>query len=246
MVVPSLSSEREVFNAGKKQELLSASAAYALEAEDIQMLRALKKAGWDASKQLGQMPDQDLHLKLTPLTFSTLLGAEESVRWLLETCGLSRDSRDGNLDRPIDVLVLIQTPGYGFAPDKKKIEGLQQLLHRETQPEEAGAMEELTGSVISKFGKAQHSIKSVNDAPPSDTWKQLEKALEQTSDLEDREQENKREGVILRVKWDQIAKDEYRFSVVSGGEEWGGGGVSGVIYHKFGYWMTKDVKYWDS
>lgn len=245
LIIPGLSSEREVFNAGKKQELLSSAAAYALEAEDVQLLNALKKAGWDPSEKLGQMPDQDLYLRYTPLTFATLVGAEGGVRWLLESCGLSPNSRDGDLNRPIDVLMRGQIHNDDFSPDKKEIEVLLTLLQLKTQPEEAGALEELTRSVIRKFGQAQYSIKSLNDAPPIDLWQQFEKTLETTAALEGRVTDKKRPVVILKVKWDKVAVDEYRFSVSSGDDGWGGG-VGGVIYHKHGYWLTKDEKFWDS
>lgn len=244
LIIPVLSVEREVFNAGKKQELLSSAAAYALEAEDIQLLNALKKAGWDTSKNLGQMPDQDVCLKFTALTFSTLIGAEGSVRWLLESCGLSPDSRDGNLRRPIDVLIERQISNDALSITKDDFEVFLQLLQRKNQAEESGALEELTCSVIGKFGQAQYSIKSINNAPPPDEWQQFEKTLETTKALADPATDERRPVVKLQVKWDKVAVDEYRFSVSSGNDGWGGG-VGGVIYHKHGYWLTKDTKYWD-
>ncbi len=246
LIIPGLSAEREVFNAGKKQELLSSAAAYALEAEDTQLLDALKKAGWNPSKNLGQMPDQDVYFKFSPLTFSTLLGAEGSVRWLLESCGLSLDSRDGFLERPIDVLIQRQMSDDALALDKKEVEVFLRLLERNTKPEEAGALEELAFRVIDKWGHASYSIKSLNDAPPLDMWKQFEKTLEGTAALKDRGAAKKRPDTTLRVTWHKLAGDEYQFSVSSGEGEWGGGGVSGVIYHRYGYWLTKDEKYWDS
>lgn len=127
LIIPGLSAEREAYNAGKKQELLSSAAAYALEAGDTHLLDALKNAGWDSSKNLGQMPDQETYIKSTPLTFSTLVGAEGGVRWLLESCGLSRDSRDGNLYRPIDVLLKAQNSGDALSLSKEEGDGLRAL-----------------------------------------------------------------------------------------------------------------------
>ncbi len=252
LIIPGISSEREVFNAGKKQELLSSTAAYALEAEDVQLLDALKKAGWDPSKKLGQMPDQDLYLNYTPLTFSTLVGAQGGVRWLLESCGLSPDSRDGNLDRPIDVLLRdANRTNDAFSPTEDEINKLLPLLERKSQPKEEQAIEETCVSVVGKFGSAHYTLQSVNGAPAPDLWRQYGKDLEKIYALEERSQEDVGEerkqpkNVTLKVRWDKVAVDEYRFSVSSGDNGWGGG-VSGVIYHKYGYWLTKGIKYWDS
>lgn len=252
LIIPGISSGREVFNAGKKQELLSTTAAYALEAEDVQLLDALKKAGWDPTKKLGQMPDQDLYLKCTPLTFSTLVGAEGGVRWLLESCGLSPYSRDGNLDRPIDVLLRdANRTKDAFSPTEDEIKKLLPLLERKSQPEEEQAIEETCVSVVGKFGSAHYTLQSVNGAPAPELWRQYGKSLEKTYALEDRSEENVGEekkqpkNVSLKVRWDKISPGEYRFSFSKDDHGWGGG-VSGTVYHKYGYWLTKDVKNWDS
>lgn len=243
-----LSQARDLYNAGKKQELLAPAAAYALEEQDIQLLESLKKANWDASLIMGQMPADGIFYPYTPLTYSALLLSSKSLSWLIYKCDLSLEDRDGNLRRAIDVILERDPTLYGEVLN---------VVKRDMEPVEADALEELASNVYGKFSNSKNKLATVNGESPGKLWKnfdahlqKMEFILSQRRTLEQRGRGGYGNNVVkaknLHVKWKSIGEHIYEYTIVSSTGDWGSGGISGKIYFRYGYWLTKDQESWDS
>lgn len=250
----SLSQDRVMYNAGSKQDLLSPAAAYAIEEGDVEMLNLLKRAGWDASKSQGYMPN-GLYHRFTPITYAALLRNEKSIAWLVSDGGILPNSRDGNLQRAIDIIV--DRKGWQGEVDQ---DFNLNIISLDVPAKESDALEELTSKIVPKFGLGNYTLKKVNNELPGKRFEMLgrhlsamkllhsdQKALQGKRDLElGTESKVAPKDINIYIKWNKVDHESYEFSVVDSDGGLSGGGVSGIIYFMHGYWLTKDLKVWDT
>ncbi len=248
------SQDRVIYTAGKKQELLAPAASFAIEDENIALLDALKKAGWDPSLPIGKVPGELEFISFTPMTMATLGRSEKVLRWLIQEGKVSLDNRDAFLERAID---RISSKEDLDERDLNEVNAVMRLLERDVKPQFTEAMDELACNAVSKFGNGRYRLIQVNGAAPAGEWLKFdesfsrfqklanartEERLDKTSGVEDSPEDA--EPKPLRVTWEETDDGGFRFLVADANTDWGGG-TSGVIYFKHGYWLTKDRKSFD-
>ena len=252
--------ERTNYAAGIKHDLLSAAAAYAIEEDDILLLKQLRSSGWNPNLILGRMPGQNNSLRYTPLTFAALCEAKKSIAWLLDTCKVSLDARDSYNERAIDVAI-----GKKLRDDHP----IFNLLKRDLQRKEKDALAELACLICDKSLDPM-KLHHVNGGMPGTLWDQFDELLVKVraetvlqneepaglipdkSNPEARQKKNDTSGAKasepdnLNIQWNQIGEDTYEFKFSTSDQPMSGGGMSGRIYFKFGYWLCEIKKTWDS
>ncbi|WP_411825490.1 hypothetical protein [Luteolibacter sp. AS25] len=254
---PSVAKERrDNFTAGDRQELLSPTAALAIEEQDIQLLEHLHPAGWNPSAPLGRMPDPRNNMKLTPLTLAVTGGKERSLHWLLNTCKVSAEARDLYGMRGIDWM----TSEIEFGDDDSSPDlAIVNLLKRDARPVEKDALSQLIHNISQKSGHAMR-LHSVNDEKPGAIWDNFEEALSMEqreerernapNDSEDTDQnlEEKTTKAVddLTIQWTRIDDNAFKFSFTTSSHAMSGGGMSGHIYIKYGYWLSSVENSWDN
>lgn len=231
-----LAEERGVLNAGKRQDLLAPAAAMALEEENIKLLGTLKDSGWNPALVLGAMPDKDIEIECNPLTYACLLNKVKSLDWLVRQCGLSLDSRDGNLHRPIDILL----------ENEVNSKDALLLIGRKGAPKESDALEELACVVIRKFGSAC-DLELVNGSKPDGVWNGFDASMAKIAAIvaDDTKGQAPSKPVPISIEWKKINEHHYEFSIGRSSNSWGAG-ARGEMDLKYGFWVLKNVKFFDS
>jgi hypothetical protein len=228
----------------RNQNRLAVAASFAIESNNVELLMALKKSGWDPSLILGKTLDE-FDNRMTPLNHAVLFGAVKSLSWLLESCELDKESRDEYYRRPIDILMDVQSdPRSQELFEENEIPSMLKILQRENDPLETDAIKEISFSVFPKFGPSQYSITSVNDEPAQDIWNHFVLQLNQLS-MEHPDKQDELPEHRLLIRWEKAGDTEYQFHISHDNHGWGGG-VSGKIRHEFGYWIPRDLQFWDS
>lgn len=261
---------RTGYTAGNKQELLSPAAAYAIEVQDISLLESLRSAGWNPSLPLGRMPDSPYNVKSTPLTLATLCEKEKSLAWLVYTCKVPPETRDNSGMRGIDWAT------FDVGVEERDVFGKERtinvaivnLLKREVQPIENEALTELAYNISRKSG-GRMRLYSVNGEKPGASWKGFDELLKvaqaeeklRNIPVESRQENTKTETALknqdsseaqeesiddLVVEWTRVDETTYKFDFSTSRQAMSGGGMSGRIYFKYGYWLSKIEKAWDS
>ena len=230
----------------------------AIQTENIELLRALKSAGWDPNLDLITIDPAWSIGNDTPLTLAARCEAPKSIKWLLIDCEVSLEKKNLLDQKAIDIAI------------ERENDVCLQILTKKVEPREADAVIEMLDVVLRK-SMNKLKLKEVNDKAPDASWKGLDDTLRRkrlekleripvgTADgvaeavkkareiLEKDRKGQEEEKSLIIEKWHRVNDKCYEFRFCTSEHPLSGGGAEGrLLFNKYGYWTVEDVHFWDS
>jgi len=243
------------FASGSSAVILSSAAALSIERDDIDLLIALQKAGWN-NHQVLRGGKTFLWHERSPLHWAVLMRSELAVKWLLQE-GANRFEKDKFGALPIEYIL------EPILPHEKRI---CELLAVDSDHNEKLALNVLRNTVKRKIGITDMVVFiKVEGEPANKEWLGCFRGLvdsvydsnfmeigewyeaEKDRQSSYRHTKTNKLGLLLDVtKWEKKSKNKYLFSFNCSSGTLSGGGMSGKIVNYYGYWIAVVEKSWDS
>lgn len=234
------------------RELHAIAVYHALSTNNNELLDSVFNSGWDPLAPLGAFTGHP-EIRQNAATAASILGNHQAISLIRDKNAGALDARDGNLDRPIDIL-LDSSSNTSFPPlSPSVIRRCIEATHSSRPRDRLDPREEVIVNIVRRSGASNIKIPIVNDLPASEEWDILSGSVSDRFMYYDFCDVKK--NVYAVIRWTKKSEDAYEFSASlsdrdpsvrgeSTDPSWGG--VRGVVQFIHGYWISEQLEMWDN